>query len=53
MTPRLVSRSSNSSAHALEVVERVQVVEQVGLAAHDQLAAFARRRPTSWQARPR
>ena len=28
-------------AHALEVLQRVQVVEQVGLAAHDQLALLA------------
>ena len=53
MTPRLVSSVVEQRAHPLEVLERVQVVEQIGVAAHDQLALVARRRPTSWRARRR
>ena len=37
ITPRLVSRSSNSEPHALEILQRMQIFEQIGVAAHDQL----------------
>ena len=46
-------RSSNSSRTRSRSSMRMQVVEQVGMAAHDQLAVVARRRPTSWRGRPR
>ena len=39
--------------HALEILQRIEVVEQIGLAAHDQLALVASRRPTSSRARRR
>ena len=41
MTPRLVFEIVEQQAHALEVLERMQIVEQIGLAAHDQLALVA------------
>ena len=41
ITPLLVSRSSNSSRMRSRSSQRLQVVEQVGLAAHDQLAVVA------------
>ncbi len=53
ITPRLVFEIVEQRADAFEILQRVQVFEQVGLAAHDQLAVLASRRRTSWRCRRR
>ena len=35
--------------HPLEIVERVQILQQIGVAAHDQLPLVGCRRRTSWR----
>ena len=44
MTSFWVSRSANEQADALEVLDGAQILEQVRLAAHDEVAGFGRPR---------